>query len=373
MLLLFGCIKSYDPLIDSNVEKKYVVSGRITDKEGWQEVEVSLSSPIDSPEYIPVLDCQVKILDNRGNVFSLAEYNPGQYQVWISQEYLTTGTSYQVRVTVPNGEELVSGFDTMSACPPLDSVFYSLEEVLISNPGNYLKGMQFYVDLNAEGDYSQFYKWDVIETWEYHAPLPLEYYFDGTHHEVKPPDFSNQVCWKTDLVKNVFTVSTKNLTQNIYNQYPLQFVDGRRSSRLGIQYSILVRQLSLSEGAYNYWEQLRINSNEQGGLYEKQPLAIRGNLMNISNPGKDVLGYFYAASESSGRYFYKDIEGIIPDFENFCQESDLGRLGWKEYYWWEYPVYYYFNEFGRLRILNHICVDCPLMGGTTVKPDFWPN
>ncbi|MFH1297569.1 MAG: hypothetical protein ABIJ04_09890, partial [Bacteroidota bacterium] len=74
LLLLFGCIKPYDPVIDSNVENKYVVSGRITDTEGWQEVEVSLSSPIESPEYIPVSACQVIILDNNGNVFSLEEY-----------------------------------------------------------------------------------------------------------------------------------------------------------------------------------------------------------------------------------------------------------------------------------------------------------
>ncbi|MFH1936738.1 MAG: DUF4249 family protein, partial [Bacteroidota bacterium] len=275
--------------------------------------------------------------------------------------------------TTPDGEELESGFDMMPKGPPLDAVYYSIEDLPINNAGVFVTGMQFYVNLNAEGDFSQFYKWDIIETWEYNAAHALEYYYDGTMNEVDPPDSSNYVCWKTNLVKNVFTISTKSLGQNIYNRYPLQFVDGYRSSRLGILYSILVRQLALSEGAYNYWEQLRINSNEQGGLYEKQPFAIKGNLLNMSYPEKDVLGYFYAVSESSRRYFYQDIEGIELDFTNYCYEDKLGRMGWKEFFKWEYPVYYFYNEVGALRILNRECIDCRLLGGTTVKPGFWPN
>jgi hypothetical protein len=136
---------------------------------------------------------------------------------------------------------------------------------------------------------------------------------------------------------------------------------------------MLVRQLALSDGAYYYWEELRINSNEQGGLYEKQPFAIKGNVVNVSNPEKDVLGYFYAASESSRRYFYQDIEGLVLDYGSECYESSLGRFGWREYFPREYPIYYFYNESGYLRILNVYCVDCRCQGGTTIKPDFWPN
>jgi len=108
------------------------------------------------------------------------------------------------------------------------------------------------VDLNAIGNFSQYYKWEVEETWEYHAAHRLEYYYDGIFHRVNPPDYSKKVCWSTGLVKNIFTVSTKNLSQNTYTQYPLHAIDGH-TSRLGVLYSILVSQLALSEGAYNYW------------------------------------------------------------------------------------------------------------------------
>jgi hypothetical protein len=370
MLTLSACIKSYDPQIDSNAENKYVVSGRITDAEGWQTVDVSRSSPIESPKYIPVGGCQVNILDNKGNVFSLDELQPGKYRAWIDQEFLVHGNAYRVKVTTPGGEELLSGFDTMSKGPRLDSVYYYLEDVPTADPEVNLRVMQFYVDLDARGDYSQYYKWEIEETWEYHAAHPGENYYDGTFHHVDPPDYSRMVCWANQPVRNVFTVSTRSLSQNTFKKYPLHYIDGT-TSRLSVLYSMLVSQFSMSKGAYNYWEQLRINSNEQGGLYEKQPLAIKGNLLNVTTPEKKVLGYFFAASVSSRRYFYQDIEGVGLGFNNYCFEEGLGLLGWKEFFTWEYPVYYYYNA-GVLKTLSPGCIDCQKAGGTLVKPDFWP-
>jgi hypothetical protein len=371
MLLLFACIKPYNPVIDTNSENKYVVSGQVTSLEGWQVVDVSMSSPVGSPRYIPVEGCQVKILNDKGNEFPLQESAPGKYQVWMVHEDLIPGTSYQVKVTTPGGEELASGFDKMPDGPPQDSVYYSLNDVPVNNSTTQMKVIQFYIDLNAVGNYSQYYKWDIIETWEYHAAQPAHFYYDGTIREIIPPDSSNMVCWATEMVKNVYTVSTKSLTQNVYKQFPLHSFD-INGTRLGILYSMLVRQLALSEQAYNYWEQLRINSNEQGGLYEKQPLAIKGNMLNMTNPEKSVLGFFYAASESTRRYFYRDIEGVSHVIPTSCYEEGLGRFGWKEFFTWEYPIYFYFNA-GVVKVLTRECVDCRKLGGTIVKPDFWPN
>ena len=371
LLLLFSCIKEYQPAIDSDLENKFVVTGRITNTAGWQMIEVSLSSPIGSPAYIPVGGCLVMVRDDKGNAFRFEEWQPGQYQAWMRQIDLRPGSSYQVTVITPEGETLESGFDKMPNCPPIDSIYYAIKDIPTTNPSINRTVMQFYVDLNAVGNYSQFYKWDIEETWEYHAPLPAQYYYDGSHHEIIPPDYSNMICYTTSQVKNVFTVSTKNLSQNSFYQYPLHSVDGL-TSRLGILYSILVSQYALSEGAYNYWEQLRINSNDQGGLYEKQPLAIKGNILNKSNPDKEVLGYFYAASVSARRYFYHDIEGIYLGFDNYCYPDDLGKFGFREFFPWEYPVYYYYNEIGIIKILNLECIDCRKLGGTLVKPDFWP-
>ena len=129
MTLLVTCIKPFEPVINSNARNKYVVSGRVTNTEGWQVVQVSLSSPIESPEYIPVASCQVTILDDKGNTFAMEEYVPGLYHLWMDQQYLVPGTSYQVKVSTPDGEELESGFDQMPIGTPIDSIYYHIEDI----------------------------------------------------------------------------------------------------------------------------------------------------------------------------------------------------------------------------------------------------
>lgn len=373
MLLMFACIKPFNPQIEGNAVNKLVVSGMITDIEGYQEVNISYSSPINVPEYNPVSGCIVNILDNNGNIFLMSEDEPGKYRAWFGKENLIPGTSYKVTVYTPEGETIESSYDTLMPGPSLDSVYYFIEDIPTSDPDVYIRGIQFYVDLDATGFECRNYRWEIAETWEFHAVYPAEYYYDGKFHQIVPPDYSRMVCWANTRVKNVYALSTKTLSQNVFLKYPLHFVDGHSSSRLGILYSILVSQQSLSESAYNFWEQVRINSNGLGGLYETQPLAIKGNLLNFTNPGRDVLGFFYASSVSSKRYFYKDIEGLELDFSNNCNETALPISGWPGFRKSEYPVYYIYKEGGALRILSDQCIDCRLSGGKTIKPSFWPQ
>jgi hypothetical protein len=373
LVLLSSCIKQFTPVFDESVAAKFVVSGRVTDTEGWQQVDISFSSPIEAPEYIPASGCQVKIKDDKGNTFSLEEEQPGSYRVWMAKEYLVPGISYKLEILTPNNEKIESTYDRMIQGPVLDSVYYVIKEIPTFEPSVNLRGAQFCTDLNAEGFESRYFKWEILETWEYHAEHIKEYYYDGDWHEIIPPDSSSKVCWITRPVKNVYTVSTNNFTKNAYKQFPLQFVDGIHSNRFEVLYSILVTQLAVSEGAYSYWDQVRINSTEQGGLYEKQPLDIKGNLTNISNPGNEVLGYFYVATGSTRRFFFKDIKDLELLYLKPCVESSLDPYGgWKDFDPIEYPVYYYFNDDGKLRILSYECVDCRISDGFTTKPDFWP-
>jgi len=166
-------------------------------------------------------------------------------------------------------------------------------------------------------------------------------------------------------------LTTRNLAENAYNQYPLHFVNGK-SPRLGILYSILVRQYALSEAAYLYWDQLKENTYDQGGLYNKQPMDIKGNVHLTSGIAQEVLGYFYVASVRSRRMFIQNVEGLELDFPNYCGEEGLGHFGWREFGPKDYPVYYYFPAAGGLLILSRECVECERLGGSLVKPDFWP-
>lgn len=372
IVLLFACIKPFEPAIEGDEANKLVVSGKITGTEGWQKVNISLSAPVNEARYIPVSDCEVNFLDDKGNIFAANEQEDGSYQAWMTQENLAPGTAYKVSIVTPSGERIESSYDTLTSGAPLDSVYYTIEDLPTTDPDIFIRGMQFYVDLYGSESDSRYYKWDIKETWEFHSPHPMEYYYNGQFHTIIPPDYSKMYCWATMMVKDVFLLSTKNYTANSSPENPLHFIDGT-TSRLAILYSILVTQQSLTESTYNFFEVVKANSGGFGGLYEQQPFSIKGNLVNLSYFEKDVLGYFYACSESSKRYFYHDVEGIQLNFWDQCTEMPLPLTGWKGFKPHSYPVYYYYNEDGALRILSNDCVDCRVRGGSLTKPDFWPN
>jgi hypothetical protein len=154
---------------------------------------------------------------------------------------------------------------------------------------------------------------------------------------------------------------------------PLHFVDNY-SPRLMYGYSLLINQFALSEAAYSYWDQLRINNSEQGELYQKQPLSIAGNLHNNTNPDQKILGFFGASSVKSRRIFVNHIDDIDVHQINYCRPETLRIGGLRAIHPSDYPAFLVGSEdsYSLIR-LRQSCVDCMSLGGTTFKPDFWPK
>lgn len=371
-LIFTSCIKEFDPVIKSTDEKKYVVTGSVSTADSAQTVNVSMTSPIEAPGYLPVSGCIVNILDDNGNTFNLVETGNGNYSVVIDQMYLTAGTSFKVTVNTPDGKLIESDYDMLTSSPAVDSVYYIREDQEGLIEGEFLKGIQFYLDLDGAETGTRYYRWEAEETWEYHADYYREWYYDGEVHHIWPPDSSLKICWRTRYIPRIFTLTTGNLVENKFKKLPLHFVDNL-TTKLAYGYSLLIKQYALSEAAYTYWDQLRINSEEQGGLYETQPLAIRGNMHNVNNPDEDVLGFFGASSVTTKRIFVQNVPNLELDFYTFCNPNVL-RKGLAELIPDDYPVYLMGDAFTYYLVsLNKACVDCTALEGTPVKPDFWPN
>jgi hypothetical protein len=334
-LLITSCVKRYDPYIKSKDAMKYVIMGGVYSGDTVQRIKISKTSRLSDPKVVPVFFCNVKIIDGKGNEYPAKDLDDGNYEVKIPQSELATGSIFKVDVHVPGGAHIVSDFDSIQDCPEVDSVYYILEEQPTSNPYFPIRGIRFYVDMNAKNFSCRTYKFEAVETWEYTAIFAI--------------DKDHSTCWLTYNVKNIYDVSTKDQTENVYKHLPLHFVDNFSSQRLRYMYSLLVSQMSLSAAAYNFWEKMRINSADQGGLYESQPVQIQGNLHNISDPTQQVLGYFGASGKKSKRIFVSDIPGLSIEF------LDCKPAVWPE-------------------ILNAECEDCTAQpGGTNQKPAYWPR
>ena len=339
MLMVLGltsCIKRFEPRIEGKDAIKYVVTGQITKGENIHLINVSSTAPLSDPWYkyfLPINGCRVMIIDEIGHTYLASESGEwdGNYSVYIPDASIQVGNSYRVEILLQGGDQIVSDFDEVPDCPEVDSVYYQLETLPTTNPYLKNKGIRFYLNLEAQNSDCRNFRWEAIETYEYKAIL------------AKEP--SLKVCWMTGMIKNIFTQSTRNLAENKYKHFPLHFVDNFSSQRLKYGYSLLIRQYSLSGNAFDFWDNVRINNSEQGGLYEKQPLVIKGNLRNVTHPEIQVLGFFGASSVKVKRIFVKNIENLPSEYLD-CEPDPRPEAS---------------------------CVNCLSVGGTNIKPDFWPN
>ena len=368
LVSFYGCIEEYMPDIEHIEASKYVVYGELTTENEDHIIAVSLASPIQEPKYMPLNECDVRITDRSGNWFDGYEFEEGKYNVSIPPENLVPGMDYRLEVITPAGIKLVSEFEELLDSPDVDSVYYRRESKPTNDPEYFVEGVQFYLDLDAPEAENAYFKFDVIETFEYHSELPLESYYDGVLHHIDPPDYSHMICWATKHIKDIFILNTTELKETAYRQYALHFVDNT-TQRLKHLYSVLVKQYTLDEPGYVYWDQVRQNNLEQGGMYETQPLPAKGNLVNLTNPEQKVLGYFQVSCIKTKRIFVKDVPDLTFDFYPECGIWPLFQA--LRYYDPRfYPIY-----LGSGGEVSPDCIFCELsqLGGDTIKPDFWPQ
>jgi hypothetical protein len=382
VIILTSCVKRYDPEIKSTDAVKFVITGQVNRGDAVQRINISTTSLLAKPTAIPVTGCDVKIIDGKGNTYLGTDVWNGNYDIVIPESELQPGNTFMLDIQVPGSDHIVSDFDQIQDCPDVDSVYYITQKLPTSSPVEFTEGIQFYVDLNAQNFSCRNFRFEAVETWEYHTLYPIEWWYNGRLHHTLPPDSSKMVCWRTSSLRDIYMLSTKNLSENKYNQFPLHFVDNASSSRLVYGYSLLLRQYALSDGAADYWEKIRVNSQEQGGLYESQPLSVKGNLHDVTNPEQDVLGFFGTATVKQKRIFVKDVPDLQLEYVFNCVINSLPWGGLAGTYPRDWPIYlpahttvledtviYSYDAVS----IDHECVDCTsTVGGTTVKPDFWP-
>ena len=369
LVFLASCIKPFNPDIDSDSASKIVVSGKLTNKEGYQTVSLSKSLSLDESDYQSLRNCKVSIWDENGNKFQLHEYLDGEYRVWMDSEHLKIGMAYHIQIFTPEGDELVSEPDIMPDVSDANFPTYQLDSIYgVYN--NYTKGLRFSVDIEGDETDSKYYLFEMDATYEHHALYDREWYYDGWVHHIYPPDSSLFFCWTTERVPEIFTLSTENLSENKFKDFDLHFVSYRQD-HLTYGYSLLFRQLGLSRKAYLYWESVRLNNNQNASLYSKQPVDTQGNIKNLTHPNKEVLGFFSASAISETRIF---IEAQPTNPYPICYPEPLDRIGLRGISRNDYPAFLLNNPTGNffMTFLADPCVNCASLHGSTIKPNFWP-
>lgn len=370
-----SCIERYYIEEQEDIKPRVVIDGLITDGCESPEIVISRSSSTESAIFLPVSGCSVQVLDADGNIFNFEEAgeNPGHYVASIGEEHLYIGNKFKLIVQTPDQERYESPFEEMLPCPPVDSVYYEITSKPTADPEKPLDGVQFYYDFEGSDYFGPYYRLMLEETYEYHSTWPKKNYISVNNRLVEGfIDYSTFTCYKTDGLDQILTLSTKAFTENRFTKGKLLFVDNR-TQRLRYNYSLLVKQRSLSEGAYNYWEQLRKNEKETQGLFTKQPALVVGNIKNVGDTTAIVLGYFRVASETTKRIVLSNL--LKPSFFDieYCKPIP------KDVTWPLEPRPLYIREMDWMGSSHYPawapteCFDCTVLGGVLERPDFFEN
>lgn len=376
LLLWFSpsCIDRYFINADEDIEGKIVINGTITDEGGNQQIQISRSSSPENPKFIPISGCQVIVEDNLGNQIIFQETaGKGHYEAELEPSMLKVGKSFQLKVNLPDGTSYESSEETQTPSPDIAGVYYDLETKSTFGRGSEEDGLQFYIDFEGDSQSGNYYRWKLEETYEYHSTWPINRYLDEDNvlHE-SGADYSYYFCYKTEALNQIFTLSTEGFSKNSYKKYPLHFVNDH-TQRLMYQYSLLVKQYSLSKEAYSYWETLRKNNKEATDLFGKQPANVKGNISNPSNPDEIVLGYFGVSSVKNKRVHVLDVPELSFSEVDYCEAIPLDPSSPIPNQ--PRPLYMVLtrNYKGELvwGYAGTSCFICTLLGGTTEKPPYW--
>lgn len=388
LAFLHSCIEPFDPKVVDVNQSLLVVDGVITDQPGPYVIKITNSTSL-TGDPVAISVSNIFIEDSDGNVESLTEMSTGVYQT--STLRGETGQSYRLNFEL-NGELCQSTWEQIKESSMIDGIDYQVERKETSDSDIDLVGVQFFIDNSGTTLAQNYFRFEQYETWETSVVHRPEFNYLGSDQIEAIAESLPSTCWKYKKSKDVNLATTEGLIMNELSSHKLGFMLGNDGEeRFTVLYSLLVKQYTIDENEYLFWKNVKESNDEIGGLFDKQPAQVFGNITNVSNPRNDILGYFSASGLQENRIFVEPHQVRDPSFALTCQplrsvyksEFEMASeyeaaltllLSGKSYY---FENFIYLNE-GKenesilgVILARDACVDCTRKGGNTTKPEFW--
>ena|ERR1700744_54859 len=301
VLTLFCCKKPYNPPASSSPNSYLVVEGVINQGGDSTIIKLSKTVKLDQNNVNnPVLGAVVSVESDQNASFPLIDRNNTGYYSSPGLN-LSPSNKYRLHIKTAQGSEYLSDFVVVKPTPPIDSIGYTIAN------GN----VNIYVNAHDATNSTRYYRWDYQETWQFHAQYYSDWIFDTTAYAivVRPLNSLIYHCFGNNNSSDIVLNSTEKLSQDIIYQNPVtQFPIS--SEKIETKYSILVKQYALTEDAFNFYQNLKKNTESLGSIFDAQPSQLTGNIHNVNNPAESVLGYITVTNVQSKRIFLNN--NILP-------------------------------------------------------------
>ena len=287
--LVSGCLQPFNPPEISGGQGFLVVDGFLNAGGDTTRIHLTRTQNLADGETPPAeVRAQVTIEGDRGASYPLREEKAGHYVM--TNVPVVAGQQYRLYIRTSGGQEYRSDYVPVKITPPIDSVNWELTG----------DGVQVYVNTRDPAANTRFYRWEFAETWEFTVPYSFAYTYRAGEKEYNTENTAR--CWTTTFSRNVVLGTSARLSEDVIYQYPLVTLPVS-SEKHQLRYSILVKQYALTQDGYDYWQNLKRNTESLGTLFDPQPSQVSGNIASVNNPGEPVFGFFSAYSVQEKRIF----------------------------------------------------------------------
>lgn len=361
-VMFAACKDRYDiPLKDSD-KTFLVVEGNLNVGPDSTTITLSRSVKVNELATVKVVPGAKLTVENKnGGIVSLNEMPGGRYGNKLN---LVSGNEYRLRIKTSDRKEYVSDYVVAKTTPPIDSVTWKKDN----------QDLIIQANTHDPSNNTRYYKWDFDETWEINSFFYSDYQWVGGTTIIPSPGYHFQ-CWKYGHSTSINLGSSSQLNEDRISDVAITRIP-QGSEKIGVRYSILLKQLSLTKDAYDYFQVMKKNTESLGSIFDPQPSEMKGNIQCISHPEEGVIGFITASSSSEKRIFITSQQAgwtysmACGDYVRVPNNADSIRQWVPHYLPWAaeesapsvITLYY---------MAPGACVDCTLRGGALNMPSYW--
>jgi hypothetical protein len=382
-ILLQSCIEPFMPET-AKYDYNIFIEALVTDEFGMlPEVSISSTIPLNTSKADDVaskpdtmLNAEVILLCDDGTEykFDKPERSAPNSKYKLSDPNFSAepGKSYKIIIYL-DGEVFESDFETLKESPAIDSIGYKVKTMKLAEDGITVEGYQFLVSNHSNESGPFYYRWLLDATYSYITYYDSDYKWDMYKQRLIPYVTNDGgVCWKDKNIRGIYISSTERLSENAIIKAPLNF-ESQYGDELTTRYSLHVKQLAISKESYIFWNEVNKMVYQSGGLFEKQPFKITGNITCTSNPDLSVIGIFEVAGVSEFREFFnRPTEFQVQGYKCKPDTIDNEKLPLVNL---DHGAYVFDVEISPLNIIKLTsspgCFECIGRGGSNKTPPFW--
>lgn len=297
------CKKPFNPAVVNAPNSYFVVEGVINNGNDSTIVKLSKTVNISSSTQTSGVDnCTVQVEGQQGATYQLLAQGNGYYM--LPQLNLDAAKKYRLHITTSDWKEYASDYVEVRKTQPIDSIGFVVKN----------NQLQIYANTHDATNNSRYYRWSYDETWRFHAKFQSYFIVDQIIKKVvvRPPAEQNYYCFASDKSSTIVLGSSAKLSQDVIFQQPITTI-APESEKIGMRYSINLKQYALTKEAYQFWENLKKNTEQLGSIFDAQPSQLTGNIHNVNDAAEPVIGYISITNIQNKRVFIDNLN-IPPEW-----------------------------------------------------------